>query len=168
MPDLTAREWYYKWATKIALGVLIPIGCWIYGWILVRMRAAVLHTQRVNSVAFAGDALRTTFSTLLMQYLILARFTGFAFNYPNGIFRGDCEFVDNMDIETNGSWAYSAPISSCKEDLFQNEPYPVPSKATVYSLYYGLNCKHILARALHMRTLNDYRCRQINSTGVCC
>ena len=88
MPDLTAREWYYKWATKIALGVLIPIGCWIYGWILVRMRAAVLHTQRVNSVAFAGDALRSTFSTLLLQFLILARFSGFAFNYPNGIFRG--------------------------------------------------------------------------------
>ena len=105
---------------------------------------------------------------MLLQFLILARFSGFAFNYPNGIFRGDCEFVPNMDIDTNGSWAYSAPISSCKEDLFQNEPYPVPSKATVYSLYYGLNCKHILARALHMRTLNDYRCRQINSTGVCC
>ena len=134
------------------------------------MRAAVLHTQRVNSVAFAGDALRTTFSTLLLQYLILARFSGFAFNYPTGCFRGDCDFDVNMDIDTNGTWAYSAPINTCKEGVFPDEPYPVPSKATVYSLYYGLNCERILAvpRLAHSLRPERCRCRQINSTERSC
>ena len=170
MPDMTAREWYYAWATKIGLGVLAPFACWLVGTGLARARAAVLYTQRVNSVVFAGEALRSTFSTLLLQYLILARFSGFAFNYPNGVFRGDCEFVPNMDAETNNSWAYSAPISSCKEGVFPDEPYPVPSKATVYSLYYGLNCERILAvpRLAHSLRPERCRCRQINSTERSC
>ena len=75
MPDMTAREWYFAWATKIGLGVLAPFACWLVAYILARARAAVLYTQRVNSVVFAGEALRSTFSTLLLQYLILARFS---------------------------------------------------------------------------------------------
>ena len=92
-----------------------------------------------------ADALRSSISILAFQFVVLFRFIGFVFDYPIGCFRGDCDFVPNMDVETNNSWAYSAPISSCSEGVFPDEPYPVPSKTTVYSLYYGLNCEHILA-----------------------
>lgn len=144
-PALTAREWYWKYLTLIALSVGPLATVALGAKVVERARAGVLRVQRLNSVAFAGSALRSSISILAFQFVVLFRFIGFVFDYPIGCFRGDCDFVPNMDVETNNSWAYSAPISSCSEGVFPDEPYPVPSKTTVYSLYYGLNCEHILA-----------------------
>ena len=52
-------------------------------------------------------------------------------NYPVDLFNGDCAFDPNMDAETNSTWKYAAPISSCTAKLFVDGVVP-DSKAVVF------------------------------------
>lgn len=101
----------------IGPGLLMGLFC---SKILTRARAVVLSTQRTKSVSFAGDALRGSLNILIVQFFVLARFMGYAYNLKPDLYGGDCAFEgsDNMDPATNMTWKRVANITSCTSSLF--------------------------------------------------
>ena len=123
---------------EAGLGILPGAGvAFVARCVLAPARAAVLHTQRTNSIAFAGGALCGSMAVLMVQIVVLARFAAFAVNYPTDLFHGDCAFsIDgvyqyDMNAATNDTWRFAAPIATCASDLFVDGVVP-DSNATVY------------------------------------
>lgn len=131
-----AQEHSYGEAfTGLVPGAVITV---MVSQVMTRARVAVLSKQRVSSVAFAGTALRGSLATLTVQVVVLARFVGFALNYPTDLFFDDCDFQDNMDPATNATWWDEAPLTDCIPDLFITGIVP-QSKAKVIRFYFPLD-----------------------------
>eukprot|EP01043_Picozoa_sp_COSAG02_P062312 COSAG02_NODE_8565_length_2522_cov_2.349979_2_plen_608_part_00 len=137
-------------------------------FLLAPARAAVLHTQRTNSVAFAGDALHGSMVVLMVQAFVVlryahlscricpqtfrltqrdrwSRFAAFAIHYPADLFDRDCGFREenghrhrNRDTATRDTWKDVAAISTCRGDLFKDGVTP-DSNAKVYNFYAPLH-----------------------------